>query len=262
MFRRTAVFAVAAFTSLSFASLDARATTLEDATSQRLNFSFPNGAVNKSSYDGPGYESFAPFAAFVAPEMLKVNTFTGQSLGSTLEFTLLSEAAAFDGTSPAFANKFGVVNEDGDFVSVLDTKLANPGSSAVLAQGANEEFKFALQSPEALFTSIDSDNKDFGAAHILAMEVNKAGTFEIAPTSLRGTSPIKFNFLEGDLILFIEDLLAFGNLTSSLVPASGDFDYNDFVVVVRQTPVPEPASMLLLGLGAFGAARARRRRSA
>jgi hypothetical protein len=238
----------------------ASAVPLSDATEVRSGFNFPNGAVNGSSYDGPGFDAFSSFASFTSPDLLKVNSFTGQPAGSQLEFTLLSEAAAFDGTTTGYANRFGVINSQGDFTSVIDTAAASAGATGTLGQGAGESFKFALQSPEGLFTTEDSQNVD-GAAHILAMKVNKSGDFTVDPTSLHGTSPLTFSFLEGDLILFIEDMKAIGNLTSFLVPESGDFDYNDMVVVVRQSSqVPEPATCLLLGSALLGAAGSRKRK--
>ena len=252
-----AALGCAALTSVTTAN----AVTLEGASSDRGIFAFPQGDVKASSYDGPNFDSFAAFSSFVSPELLKINSFTGQPQGSHLDVTLLSEAAAFDGTTAGYANKFGVLDEKGDFSSLIDTQSNNPGATASLLQGKDQSLTFALQSPEGLFSSVDVNNSD-GAAHMLAMRVDKAGEYEIAPTSLRGTAPIKFNFLEGDIILFIEDMRVSGNLTSFLVPESSDFDYNDMVFVVRQSEVPEPATLVLLGMAGLGAAARRKRQEA
>ena len=133
----------------------------------------------------------------------------------------------------------------------------------MLNQGAMEQFTLALNSPEGILTSVDGDNPGM-QAYILVYKVNKAGTANIANPLNRPGPAVSFNLLDGDYILFIEDMILSGNNTfGGSVPAAGDFDYNDMVIVLRQstTQVPEPSTLLLFGAGAAALMR-RRRRSA
>jgi len=97
---------------------------------------------------------------------------------------------------------------------------------------------------------------------MLALQVDKDGTVNLPFSNVRGTNPVSFNLLSGDIILFIEDMRLSGNVSSGLVPFASDFDYNDMIVVVRQSAlasaVPEPTSLLLLGSAIFGLNRKRK----
>ncbi len=236
----------------------ANAVTLDNAGQVRDGVSV--ASLLGTSYDGPDFDAFKPFQGFSGSDILSLSSFTGQANGSQLSAILLSEAACFDGRNPNLANNFGVVDAAGNFMSILDTANVDPGGTGLIAQGADDEFTFALQSPEALFSADDKANAD-GRAHLIAMQVDKDTTITIDRPTTRGTPAVSFELFAGDIIIFIEDMLASGNTTTSLVPGLGDFDYNDMVVVVRQTEVPEPSTLALMGMALLGLGKKRRRRS-
>lgn len=231
------------------------AVSLNNATSSRDTFTL--GDPDARSFDGTGFDAFKPFESFVSGGLLSISAFTGGETGSLLEVFMLQEVTAYGGQNAGFVDNFGVLNSSGDFVSILDSTTGNPGDSASILQGADEQFTFALKAPDAIFSSIDSDNPD-GGAHILGAQITTAGTVTIDPANLFGAS-LTFDLQVGDIVLFIEDLLASGN-SVNFIPEFGDFDYNDLVYVVRNTAteVPEPSTvcLMLAGLGAlFGVRR-------
>jgi hypothetical protein len=206
--------------------------------------------VDERSYDAPEFNAFAPFGSVAdLSNVLMLNSFLPDVGGNQLEVTLLSEAAGY-----ADRNAFGVVN-GGSFQEVLSGSDV-PGDTGIVVLDEGES-KFALKSPQGVFTTDDADNAD-GATHIVALEVTQAGSVFIENATLSGAS-FTFDLLVGDLVLFMEDLLVVGNVNN--INAS-DFDYNDMVVVVRQSEIPEPATSLLFVIGLAGMGLRRRKLAA
>ena len=208
-------------------------------------------SVDDRSYDSPEHNAFVPFESFTdTSNALVLDSFSTTSDDLYLEATLLSESAGY-----ANRNSFGVVSGSGYYNQMLSGGNV-PGDTGAMIVSGEQENKFALKSPQGIFTTSDSDNPD-RSTHIVALEVTTAGTVFIEPTTLSGGS-LTFNLLVGDILLFMEDLLVLGNVNNK---NPSDFDYNDMVVVVRASEIPEPATSLLfsVGLASIGLARRKRR---
>ncbi len=225
---------------------DAQASALTDALINRPGFTYDPG----NSYDGPGRDSLSFFSSFGDGNIYELGTIASQTVATTYTSYLISELACFSGDDAnfqgAFTNKFGHQDVGGTFVESIDSDNINPVASASFTQDAGKDFDFALKSPEGLFYGKDSKNIDGGSAHMLAIKVTNAGTINIGESTLFGNGPISFNLEVGDVVLFMEDMKFSGN---TFIPMNSDFDYNDMVVVLRASAIPEPATMALLGLG-------------
>ncbi len=97
--------------------------------------------------------------------------------------------------------------------------------------------------------------------------LNTSGNGEIfftqsAFNTLGATNQQFAAFQQGDYtILGVEDIFS-NTLTRSWQPGTADYDYNDVMFGFRATAVPEPGTLLLLGMGLAGAAIQRRRKTA
>ncbi|HMO18607.1 MAG TPA: PEP-CTERM sorting domain-containing protein [Oligoflexia bacterium] len=234
-----------------FLSTNVYASSFSSFLTERNNFFFPKGDPNLSSYDGDGHNAFEVFSSFTTSTLYQMNSFDGGSLGRNIQAFNLLEYACYDGMFPAYANQFGVIDNEGNFFSMIDTAGTNPVTEGNFVQAAGQELRFGLLSPEGLFSSVDSEN-DGNATQIIAKVVDKDGEITIDRTNLGGGT-VTFQLFAGDVLLFIEDMKALGNgLESGLVPFTSDYDYNDMVLVIRQSEIPEPATLLLFGSAVAG----------
>ncbi|MCC6220411.1 MAG: PEP-CTERM sorting domain-containing protein [Deltaproteobacteria bacterium] len=223
------------------------AVSLDSATTVRSDFSFGD-----NSFDGPNFTPFGSdnlfqhFDPFTDGSLLEVDSFTGGELGQNLELFNLAELASFDGYAPAMSNSFGFVDSSDNFLSLLNAG-DNPGASAIYSQASGEELTFALQNSDGTLLSVDSRNEG-NAVQMLGTWITEGGNLNVPISNLHGFSgAITFDLMVGDLVLFIEDLKPDANHPEFGVFGS-DFDYNDFIVVVRGSPIPEPSTVVLFAL--------------
>jgi len=206
------------------------------------------GDIDLRSYDGAGVDTVGIAGKVVPLNFHEYSSFDGGALGTEHEIFFLSSVAAYKDQ-----NEFGLIDENGQFVSSI--KGSSPlGSSTKYVQGSQQNLQIGFKSPESTFYSQQGKNAD-GRIHILGIEATQDALMTIPRADLQGNS-IAFNLLRGDFIFFVEDMLANSNFSGK---TGSDFDYNDGVFVIRAKPIPEPATILLLGAGSLAALRRRRK---